>query len=90
MNKFFVTFAQRYRDTNHPVSSSIHPDGYITIEADNKGEALKLADEIIGNSNYSMMYTENEIKENTMEWECNFPLGNLHTITKDNKTPWES
>jgi hypothetical protein len=34
VSEFYVTFGQRYRREAHPRMAEVHPDGWVTIEAD--------------------------------------------------------
>ena len=81
MKKFFVTFGQKYRDLKHPIFGGIHPDGYITIESESKEAAQIMVREVFKND-YSMVYSEEEVKPETLQ--RNFPVGNLKTITVKN------
>ena len=60
MSKFCVTFGQRFRREEHPFDKSIHPDGWVSIDANSLDEAIERAN-LIFKSDWSNVYPEEEI-----------------------------
>lgn len=51
MNRYYVTFGQKYRHERHPQASGgiyPHPDGWVAIEADTYDQARAIAHEVFG------------------------------------------
>lgn len=71
MTEFYVTFGVQYEDGSHP-RAWVHPDGYLTIEADDYSTARHAAFTLLDN-NFAFIYEE-KLDSNT------FPLGELHRI----------
>ena len=73
MKNFYVTFGSKYRSVGHPKARYIHPDGYVTVIAENEEEARKIVMLEFGN-HWASMYDDA-----TMVFDY-FPRGNLKTI----------
>jgi hypothetical protein len=56
--KYYVTFGSQYRRRGqHPLFPPAHHDGYVVVEAEDYGEAEKLAHMALGDD-YEMIYAE--------------------------------
>lgn len=73
MNRYFLTFGQKYRHEDHPSGWPIDPDGYVAIMASSEYEARQTAFAEFGPA-WAMLYSESE-----MAFDY-FPLGNLGTL----------
>ena len=71
MSKFYITFAERYRNQVHPLcGSDVTPDGFVTAHADSLEEAHRIAHREF-NAYYDRITTELP----------NLPEGNLWTLS---------
>lgn len=73
--KFAVTFGQQYPREPHPRLPVAHRDGWLTINADNEGQAREMAYEALGTA-WSFIYTEAEMEQ----FKVDFPLGELAVL----------
>lgn len=73
MKKFYITFGQQYAREPHPKVKYAHPDGWLTVEADNHEQARKKAFEEVG-LHFATSYSEDDFEP---DW---FPRGELHRI----------
>lgn len=71
MNRYFITFGQRWRRDPHPMGG--HPDGWFSVKADDMEAAIKKAYEFFG-IQWSNIYSEDEM---SMEL---YPKGEIATI----------
>lgn len=53
---FYFTFGQNYRNETHPNFPDAHPDGWVTIIADDFHSARTKAVELFGVSNGSILF----------------------------------
>ncbi len=72
--EYYITFGQKYRTEPHPKYNWIDPDGYVVIEAADKGLASKKAFELFGQF-WSFIYSPAE-----MHFEY-FPHGEIRRFT---------
>ena len=62
MNKFYVTFGQKYHREIHPVlGDSVDPDGYCVVVAENEKEAREKTFEVFGGF-FCFIYGEEEFE----------------------------
>ena len=75
MSTWIVTFGQKYRREPHSVigMDSRLPDGWLTVEADTRGAAVREVQSLIGAA-YAFLYEADEIDAGF------FPLGNLGAL----------
>jgi len=74
MNQFMVTFGQRFRYDEHATFPAAHPDGWVTIEAENVDDARELAFEHL-DAEWAFLYTADDFNA------ALYPLGELDRIT---------
>lgn len=72
---FYCTFGSQYSYEEHPVSKHIHPDGYVTVAADDRATARELIVKTFGEK-WSFEY---DAKAETMERRF-YPLGEIGHI----------
>lgn len=72
MSEFYVTFGCQYAHEQHPRLGAAHPDGWLTIEADDEVAARATAIAWLGTA-WSFMYDEKPDLRL-------FPLGELHRV----------
>lgn len=77
MNKYYMTFGTQYAHEAHPLG--IHPDGYVTIEAADYGQAREKAFELTGGKFAFIYEDEPEARY--------FPLGSLMYVVAEAPTP---
>lgn len=73
MKQFMVTFGQKYKNEPHPKVKYADPDGWLTIEAEDRESARKKAFEELGNA-WAGFYSADEFHPTS------FPKGELHRI----------
>lgn len=69
MKTFAITFPERYRDERHPAYSTITPDRYFTVEAENIEDASDFAtfwfgdayDAVMASADAEARYPDGEI-----------------------------
>lgn len=71
--EYRVTFGQQYRSNRHPKVDYAHPDGWLTVMADNRQEAREKTFFELGAA-WSFIY---EVGEFSPEY---YPKGELHRI----------
>jgi len=59
--EYYITFGQKYRYEPHPRASWVDPDGYVVIEAEDKGLAAQKAVELFGQL-WSFIYSKEEMR----------------------------
>ena len=69
VTKFHFTFGQKYRHEPHPRGPA-HPDGWVTVEADNVEDAVQIMSEHYGDM-WASCYTEHSFNPDL------FPRGEL-------------
>lgn len=69
-SRFYVTFGEMYRTTEHPYFTNAHPDGYLTIDAPDELAARHAAIARIGN-HWACLYTANEFAEQAADFPRN-------------------
>jgi hypothetical protein len=74
MPEFMVTFGQRYAHEIHPRFGDAHPDGWVTVEAADYGQARARVIGWLGRE-WSWLYTADDFQPEF------FPRGELHRIT---------
>lgn len=75
MPEFRITFGQKYRRELHPTFGGAHPDGWLTIMADDEDAARATAVGWLG-TKYSSLANAAAYDD----WDAYFPLGELHRI----------
>jgi hypothetical protein len=81
MDKFFVTFGSQYSVEPHPTHRTIHPDGYLTVEAETEMSARRLLANTFADK-WSMVYTRDEFfksPEDVSRWYPRGEIGQLHS-----------
>lgn len=78
MNKFYLTFGQRYRHERHPSGYNVHPDGYTLIEAVDYDTAQALAVASYGR-HWAALYHEDVFVPNYLQY---FKKGQTHHIVQ--------
>lgn len=71
MNKYYITFGQKYRNEKHPGGG--HPDGWVTVYANSMGEARALISNVLG-IQWAFIYDETDFKAD------HFSKGELYAI----------
>ena len=78
MQKFYVTFGQKYKREPHPKASWISPDGVLLVEAQSYRDARELTFKALGDRFCGMhMYDEKA------DISFHYPLGIIGYIKKD-------
>ncbi|AYD87380.1 hypothetical protein SEA_VALENTINIPUFF_85 [Microbacterium phage ValentiniPuff] len=68
---FYVTFGLEYGSTAHDAKQHAHPEGFVTIAADNRDQAKFMADYVYGAGGTANVYTDVEFNGER------YPLGEL-------------
>lgn len=74
--EFRVTFGQRYRREEHPAFPKAHPDGWLTVVADDENKARAWAFEFLGDR-WAFLQAEPFDRD---DWDGHYPLGELHRV----------
>lgn len=75
LQKFYLTFGNKYRNELHPSGIVINPDGYVVITSHTYDEAREIALANFGN-NWSFLYAEEDFNKSY------FPAGILLEVTQ--------
>jgi hypothetical protein len=92
MIEYRFTFGMKYRDEPHPAGSWPHPDGWLTVYAENGDQARQLAGAVIGHVDndprapfaYAFDYSPEQWSQPTRRggnWDEMYPLGCLARVT---------
>jgi hypothetical protein len=73
MNKYYITFGQKYRTEEHPELYDAHPDALVLIQAPDKEIARVMAFERLGHA-WSFLYEEGKLDMSL------FPRGIILTL----------
>jgi hypothetical protein len=73
LQKFYVTFGQKYRTEPHPVMETAHPDGVVEVSAINEDAARVIVTDKLGAA-WAFLYPEDKLDLN------HYPLGVLAVL----------
>jgi hypothetical protein len=76
MNKYYITFGQKYRREIHPSGYPVHPDGWVEIEAHSETHAREIAIDI----DYACIYHEGTLNTQLFPMGCLFKLKDKENI----------
>lgn len=74
MAEFKVTFGPIYRNKQHPKVGWAHPDGYMTVVAENEDEARIKIHDLLG-EHWAFIFPTDKMEDKF------FPLGELYRLT---------
>lgn len=84
MKEFRFTFGQRYRREVHPCLAEAHPDGWMTVEAEDYDQAREIAVSELG-ADWAFQYEE---PFDEQEWARLYPLGEIGWCQIAGKIGW--
>jgi hypothetical protein len=88
MEKFYVTFGQKYLHEPHPHWPEAHPDGWVLIEASDGEAARTLAMSAFG-PYWAFMYDAQRFDEESMKMRY-YPKGEIGHITEEAGSPTDA